>query len=453
MTCFTLFFRYNEGIGGIYMKHYRTKKDSQDRLSLVETKLKQNSHLESIVIDPKDEKQKIIGFGGAFTESSAYNLGRINTSQREKAIKAYFDPKEGLGYTIGRVSIHGCDFSLGSYLYINDYDDTLESFNISRDQPIIDLIKDAEKYAGQNIEILGSPWTPPFWMKDNQSPIRGGKLLPKYYQTWADYFVKFIKAYEEKGISISWVSVQNEPAAVQRWDSCEYSAQDERDFVKVLGPTLEKHNLEDKKILIWDHNRDIMVERASVVFDDPEANRYAWGTAFHWYENEQFQNVLKLHEKYPDKHLMFTEGCQEGGPHFGEYQVGERYGRNILNDLRNYNEGYIDWNLFLDETGGPNHVNNLCSAPVMIKIFHEEIIHMISYYYIGHFSKFIRPNAVQLGSSGTNEVMYVAFRNEDGSEVVVVQNEKETEVHVEIKGLKQPILVTIEPRSISTFIV
>jgi len=434
------------------MKHYRTKKDSQDRLSEVDIEFRGQQEIETIEIDRAQLMQKIIGFGGAFTESSAYNLNRINKTQRDKAIKAYFDPKEGLGYTIGRVSIHGCDFSLNSYLYIKDFDDTLESFDISRDQPIIDLIHDAEKHAGQKIEILGSPWTPPFWMKDNQLPIRGGKLLPKYYQTWADYFVKFVKAYEEKKISISWLSVQNEPAAVQRWDSCIYTAEDERDFVKVLGPTLEKHQLSDKKILIWDHNRDIMVERASVVFDDKEASKYAWGTAFHWYDNEQFQNVLKLHEKYPDKHLMFTEGCQEGGPHFGEYQVGERYGRNILNDLKNYNEGYIDWNLFLDETGGPNHVNNLCSAPIMVKIFHEELIHMMSYYYIGHFSKFIRPNAVQMASSGTDKVMYVAFKNEDGSEVIVIQNEQEKDVHLEIKGMKKEIKMTIDRRSISTVI-
>jgi glucosylceramidase len=435
------------------MKHIRTRKDTQERLSEVNIELLSPKPTETITINPSDQKQTIIGFGGAFTESSAYNLSRISKSQREKAIQAYFDPVQGLGYTIGRVSIHGCDFSLGSYLYIKDYDDSLESFDITRDQPIINLIHDAEKYANQKIEILGSPWTPPFWMKDNHSPIRGGKLLPSYYQTWANYFVKFVKAYEAKNVKISWLSVQNEPAAVQRWDSCIYTAEDERDFVKVLGPTLEKEGLKDKKILIWDHNRDIMVERASVVYNDLEANKYVWGTAFHWYENEQFQNVKKLHDLYPSKHLMFTEGCQEGGPHFGEYQVGERYGRNILNDLRNHNEGFIDWNLFLDETGGPNHVNNLCSAPIMIKIYHEELVQMISYYYIGHFSKYIKPGAIQLSSDGTKEVLYVTFLNPDGSKVIVIQNEKDHDVHLEIKGLDQEIKLTSLKHSISTLII
>jgi glucosylceramidase len=435
------------------MKHYRTKKDTQDRLSLKEIKVIRDLPYETITVNSKELKQEIIGFGGAFTEASSYNLSRISKENRDRAIRAYFDPIDGLGYTIGRVSIHGCDFSLGSYLYIKDYDDQLESFSIERDQSIINLIHDAEKHAKQKIAILGSPWTPPFWMKDNNSPVRGGKLLPKYYQTWANYFVKFIKAYQEKNVKVSWVSIQNEPAAVQRWDSCIYTAEDERDFIKVLGPTLEKAGLSEQKILIWDHNRDIMVERAQVVYDDKEASKYAWGTAFHWYENEQFQNVLKHKKMFPDKHLMFTEGCQENGPHFGEYQVGERYGRNILNDLKNYNEGYIDWNLFLDETGGPNHVNNLCSAPLMIKIWQEELVHMPSYYYIGHFSKFIRPGAVQMESSGTNQLLYVSFLNKDGSQVIVIQNQMDKDFNVEIKGLKENIKLTVEERSISTIII
>ena len=435
------------------MQHYRTKKDSNDRLSLVETKLLNHKPLEKILINIKETKQTILGFGGAFTEASAYNLSRISKEKRDLAIKAYFDPIDGIGYTLGRVSIHGCDFSLGSYLYIKDYDDSLESFDISRDQIIIDLIHDASKYAKKNIAILGSPWTPPFWMKDNQSPIRGGHLLPKYYQTWANYFVKFIDSYQAKGIDIFAVSIQNEPAAVQRWDSCIYSAEEERDFVKVLGPTLVKAGYQDKHILIWDHNRDIMVERAQVVYDDKEASSYVWGTAFHWYDNEQFKNVLKHKQLFPDKHLLFTEGCQENGPHFNEYQVGERYGRNMINDLRNYTEGYIDWNLFLDDTGGPNHVNNLCSAPLMIKIFHEELVHMPSYYYVGHFSKFIRPQAIQVESSGTNKLLYIAFINSDGSQVLVVQNESDEDINIDVEGLKDSFKVTIEKHSISTFII
>ena len=434
------------------MRHIRTSKYDQERFNEIKGKETFPKQTIKINIDKTIEKQKIIGFGGAFTEASAYNLLRINKEERLKAIKAYFDPVDGLGYSIGRVSIHGCDFSLNSFLYIDDYDDTLASFSIKRDEPIIDLIHDASKVRGQKISILASPWTPPFWMKDNNSPIRGGKLLPKYDQTWANYFVKFIKAYEQKGVEIFSVTVQNEPMAVQRWDSCIYEAKDEARFVKVLGKTFKENNL-SQHIYIWDHNRDLMFERTKAILSDPEASSYVYGTAFHWYDQEQFEEVKKTHDAFPDKHLIFTEGCQESGPHYGAYQVGERYGRNILNDLKNYNEGYIDWNLFLDDVGGPNHVNNLCSAPIHVKVFPEEIYKNVSYYYIGHFSKYIMPGALQIDAKSTDEVYYVAFKNPDQTVVVVIQNEKEEDFKIEVNGLNTSVEVLSKARSISTIII
>lgn len=434
------------------MRHIRTSKRDHERLEEIIVDEIFPLEKATIQIDTNQKMQTIIGFGGAFTESSAYNLLRINKEERQKAIKAYFDPVDGLGYTIGRVSIHGCDFSLNSYLYIDDYDDTLDSFSIKRDQPIIDLIKEASKHRGQDIKILASPWTPPFWMKDNQSPIKGGRLLPKYDQIWANYFVKFIRAYEKAGVDVFSVTVQNEPMAVQRWDSCIYEAEDEARFVKVLGKTFEKEKL-DQKIYIWDHNRDLMFDRTQKIMADKEASKYVYGTAFHWYDNEMFDEVKKTHDAFPDKHLIFTEGCQEGGPHPGEYAVGERYGRNIINDLRNYNEGYIDWNLFLDDTGGPNHVNNLCSSPILLNIFQEQLLKNPSYYYIGHFSKYIKPGAIQIGSTINQGLYTVAFENPNGSKIVVIQNEKEQDYTIEIKGLNQNIKCLSKSHSISTLII
>jgi len=407
---------------------------------------------EKIMLDPTKRLQKVIGFGGAFTEASAYNLNRIGKSVREKAIEAYFDPVSGLGYSLGRVSIHGCDFSLGSYLYIDDYDDTLASFDISRDKEIIKLILDSEKVAEKPIGIVASPWTPPFWMKTNNSPIRGGHLKPEYYQTWADYFVKFIKSYREFGVDVQYITVQNEPAAIQRWDSCIFEPEEEREFVKVLGKTLADNKLSSIKILVWDHNRDLMLDRAKVIYNDLEAAKYVWGTAFHWYGEEKFANVETHHRLYPEKHLMFTEGCQEQGPHIGDAEVGIRYARNIINDFRGGTEGFIDWNLYLDETGGPNHVNNLCSAPIIIRIFQEELILMPAYYAIGHLSRYVKPGAIQIGSSGTDKLQYVAFQNPGFDKVLVILNENVDKVSVEIDVDGESIHTEVDGKSISTIL-
>jgi glucosylceramidase len=404
-----------------------TEKDSDKRF--FQEILKESKKQPNMMLDPSRTYQEIIGFGGAFTESSAYNLIRINKEKRDQAIKAYFDPEVGLGYTIGRVSIHGCDFSLNSYTYIEEGDKELKTFDISRDEKwVIPLIKDAEKHAKRPIQLLASPWSPPAFMKDNNSMIFGGKLLPEYRDAWAKYYVKFIEAYRKHGLTMWGITVQNEPAAVQRWDSCIYTAEEERDFVKNhLGPIMKNSSAKDVNILIWDHNRDIMVERAKTVLEDPEAAKYVWGTGFHWYVNEDFENVGKVHDMFPDKGLLFTEGCQEGGVHFNSWKTGERYARNMIGDFNNYCQGYIDWNLFLDNTGGPNHVNNLCDAPIIVDIFPQELVHQSSYYYIGHFSKYVRPGAHRIGLKNlSKELQATAFQNVDGTIAVIVMNETES---------------------------
>lgn len=406
-----------------------------------------------IKIDEHITYQKMIGFGGAFTESSAYNLSRINKEARMNAIKAYFDPSEGLGYTIGRVSIHSCDFSLNSYTYIEENDIELKTFDISRDEKlVIPLIKDAEMIAKQKINLLASPWSPPAFMKDNHSMIKGGKLLKEYYDVWAKYYVKFIEEYRKRELSIWGITVQNEPAAVQRWDSCIYTAEEERDFVKYhLGPIMKNSSASDVRILIWDHNRDIMVQRAKTVLEDKEASKYVWGTAFHWYESEAFENVGEVKRLFPDKGLLFTEGCQEGGVHFGSINTGERYARSMIGDFNHFCQGYIDWNLFLDNTGGPNHVNNLCDSPLIVDIFPEKIIQQSSYYYIGHFSKYIRPNALRIHFENNHPFLKVtAFINQDQSKVVVLLNESELDTTTVLSDSNQTVEVAISKHSIVT---
>jgi glucosylceramidase len=177
-----------------------------------------------------------------------------------------------------------------------------------------------------------------------------------------------------------------------------------------------------------------MYERAKAVYDDPEASKYVWGTGFHWYVGNHFDNVQRLHETYPRKHLLFTEGCQEGGPHIGEWQVGERYGRSIISDLNKWAEGWTDWNLILDFKGGPNHVGNLCSAPILVDGAKDSIIVNNSFYYLGHFSRFIRPGARRVTLASTiDDLEATAFLNKDNKIVVVVMNTSEKEIEFALR--------------------
>ncbi|MBN2504973.1 MAG: glycoside hydrolase family 30 protein [Bacilli bacterium] len=433
-----------------------TAKDTNHRLSLTdELRIKKVKTQATIKLDPSKRFQDILGFGGAFTESACYNLYRVSGKVREEALKLYFDPLEGIGYTMGRVSIHGCDFSLSSYTYIEEGDSELKTFDISRDHNyVIPSILRAQELAGKTLNILASPWTPPAFMKDNNSPIRGGHLLPQFADSWAKYYVRFIEEYQKSGIYIWGITVQNEPEAAQRWDSCLYSGPEERDFLKHhLGPVMQSNFGDNIKILILDHNRDIIIDRAKAVFSDPEAAKYAWGTAFHWYVSNAFENVGKVHEMYPDKGLLFTEGCIEGGVRFNDWSSGERYATQMIGDLSNWCQGYIDWNLFLDNLGGPNHVNNLCDAPIIIDIYPEKLILQSSYYYIGHFSKFVKPGAHRIKHDNSNsDLSVIAFENPDLSIATIILNKTEQDIVFNLSYDSENSYIAIA-RSITTIII
>ena len=408
-------------------------------------------------VDTSRRFQFIEGFGGAFTEAAAVTWQALPPEAREQFLVDCFDPVRGHGYTLGRVHMNSCDFALGNYAHVERPGDfELEGFSIERDRrSLLPFIREALRVAGRPIRLLVSPWSPPAWMKSNGEMNHGGQLRPECRAAWAQCYVRFIRAYEAEGVPVWAVSVQNEPMARQRWDSCLYSAEDERDFVRDhLGPALHEAGLGHVKIVIWDHNRDLMVERASVVYRDPEAAKYVWGTGFHWYGNDHFDHVQMVHDAWPDKALLFTEGCQEGGPHLGSWEVGERYARSIVNDLNRWTVGWIDWNLLLDEGGGPNHVGNFCSAPIMADRAGGTLMHQSAYWVLGHFSRFVRPGAQRvLCASSRAEIEATAFAAADGQVSVVASNRHGHGVAMRLVVDGTAWAVDLPPHSLSTFVV
>ena len=445
---------------------YTTAKDTKLRLTKTnsQTFKKKVQPLETevaIFVNPKKTFQEYLGIGGAITDASSEVFATLNITQQNKLLHALYG-KDGIGYNIIRTSIHSSDFGLGSHTYIEEGDADLKTFSIEKDKKKrIPFIKRAIELIKDDLVFYASPWSPPAFMKSNKNMLYGGKLLPEFRQSWANYYVKFIKAYEKVGIPVWGLTIQNEPMAVQRWESCIYTADEERDFLKnYLGPTLEQAGLGDKKIVVWDHNRDLISERANTIFEDPEASKYAWGIGFHWYETwtgglPKYDNLKNINESFPSKNMLFTEGCAEGFDseklHF--WPNAERYGNSMINDFNSGVVGWTDWNILLDERGGPNHVENFCFAPIHANTKTGELIFTPTYYYIGHFSKFIKPGALRVSTtSSRSTIESTSFKNENGKIITIVMNKTDDKIGYKLIVGESEALLEIEPRAMQTII-
>ncbi|MEP3371361.1 MAG: glycoside hydrolase family 30 protein [Maribacter dokdonensis] len=415
---------------------YTTAKDTDKRLSVdsnatfkLATQPMENEV--AVFVHPEKQFQEFLGIGGAITDAAAEVFSSLSKDKQDELLHAYYS-EEGINYNIIRTSIHSSDFGLGSHTYIEEGDKELKTFSIEKDrQKRIPMIKRAQALINNDMVFYASPWSPPAFMKTNNNMLQGGKLLPEYNQAWANYYIKFIEAYEGEDIPVWGVTIQNEPMAVQRWESCIYTAEEERDFLKnYLGPTFEKAGMSDKNIVVWDHNRDLISHRANTIFDDLEAMKYAWGIGFHWYETwsggePKYDNLKNIKESFPTKNLLFTEGCQErfDPTQYQRWSNAERYGNSMINDFNNGTVGWTDWNILLNENGGPNHVQNFCFAPIHANTKTNELIYTPSYFYIGHFSKFIKKGAQRVSTTTSrSSIESTSFKNPDGQLVTVVMN-------------------------------
>ncbi len=398
-------------------------------------------------------EQPIEGFGGAFTEASAHTYASLDDKGKNSFIEGYFS-KKGLSYNLCRIPIHSCDFGLGNYTYIEEGDQELSTFDISRDEnEIFPLLQDAIDEAPEGLQFLVSPWSPPAFMKDTGAMNQGGKLLDEYRESWAQYYVRFIQEYTQKGIDIRYLTVQNEPMATQTWESCIYQAQEEGSFVvNYLAPALSKAGLGHIEIFVWDHNKEMMYQRLKDTFEVDGCRECVKGIAIHWYTGDHFDAIRAVRKVFPEQKVFFTEGCVEYSrfADSGEVEKAEMYAHDMLGDFKAGCNAFIDWNLLLDENGGPNHVGNFCAAPIMAD-GKGDIEKRLSYYYIGHFSKFVQKGARQMMTSCyTDKVETVAFLNPDGSKVVVLLNKTEEDVAVTLQEQQEGVSLVVERHSIVT---
>lgn len=375
---------------------------------------------------PDIKYQPFLGFGAALTEASGYVFAQMDEATQERFLDLCFS-KEHNHYSLCRLTIQSCDFALAPRSYMARRDDTLDSFSIDDDWAyVLPLVKAAQR-VNPNLEFIATPWSPPAWAKTTHMMKHGGHLRRGMYDIWARMMARTLAAYRAEGVNIGRVTIQNEPQAIQIWESCLYNAKQERTFLhEYLKPALRAEGLSHVKTLIWDHNKERVLDRASEVLSDKEAALDVDGVAFHWYSGDHFEAVRATRELIgPDRELIFSEGCDfySEGSEWWQRPHAEHYAREIIGDFEAGANAILDWNILLDAQGGPTHVGNFCDAPIMYDTEIGEMSVRLPFYYLGHFSHFLKIGARRmLVSRYTSCLETCGFVNPDGERVLIVMN-------------------------------
>lgn len=403
---------------------------------------------------PDSKGQCFEGFGGAFTDSAGYVYSHMSDEEKSTVIRQYFDEDE-MNYCFGRIHLDSCDFAMEQYEAMadpTDYD--MKSFSVERTKKyMIPMIEDVQKMTGKKIELMVSPWSPPAFMKSNNERSNGGSLKKECYGFWARYLCRYIKELRNIGLNIQRMSLQNEPKAKQTWDSCIYTAKEEKEFLKdYLYPTMQEQGLDDIEIYIWDHNKERIYERACEIIDE-ETTEMISGIAFHWYSGDHFEALELVQKKFPNKKLILSEACIEYSKYAEDDYLAnaQKYAHDIIGNLNAGMTAFYDWNLILDEKGGPNHVKNFCASPYHYDLDKRKLNDNSTRWYIWHFSHFIKPGARKIGHSRyTEKLEMTAFENLDGEIVAIVLNTTECVMDAVIRLKNQETTLTIPAKSIST---
>lgn len=384
--------------------------------------------IESQVVNiyPELSYETFEGFGGAVTEAAGYIYSLMNDEQKKKVIETYFSP-EKMNYRLVRVHMDSCDFSLGLYEAMSNSEDTeLKSFSFERTEKyILPMLEDAKKTAGENLKLMLTPWSPPAFMKTNGKRTGGGKLKPEYRKLWAEYICRYISEFQNRGFEVQRISIQNEPKAVQTWDSCLFTAEEEKSFLRdFLYPTMKSHGFENIEVFIWDHNKERIYERVRDTVDE-ETREMVSGAAFHWYSGDHFEGLELVRRLYPELKLIMSESCLEYSI-FDEKNiesVTNKLCHEIIGDLNHGMCAFYDWNLLLDEKGGPNHVGNYCHAPFLYDVEKKKLLPQKTQEQYEMFSHFICPGSVRVQTTKfTEQIDTVAYRTPDGRIVLILLN-------------------------------
>jgi len=434
-----------------------------------------------IVIDDSHRMQEIDGFGFALTGGSAELLMKMSPAGRTKILREVFAGDEkNIGVSYLRLSIGASDLNSFVFSY-NDLkkgetDPELRKFSLAQDlKDVVPVMKEILAI-NPDIKILGSPWSAPAWMKTNND-VRGGRLKPEFYGTYALYFVKYIQAMKNEGIAIDAITIQNEPVNSRNTPSMTWFENEQADFIKNnLGPAFEKAGI-ITKIILFDHNGDRPDYPLSML-NDPDVAKYADGSGFHNYVGDIGAAMSLMHAARPDKNLYFTEQMVVERPGSKEINIAGPIKSLIINTTRNWSRNVILWNLAADPLNDPHTGNGGCSmCQGAITIDGDAVTRNVAWYSIAHASKFVRPGSVRIGSTGRGdktiglyedeqrpgvyrtvvsenmEIMpNVAFRTPEGKIVLIVVNDTFSSGSFTIQWKGKFAVISLDPGAAGTFV-
>ncbi|XP_045157002.2 lysosomal acid glucosylceramidase-like [Mercenaria mercenaria] len=462
-----------------YFNAFVTTKDGlrlDRQLGSFDDQIQPNKHVFHL---GNDTRQTILGFGGAFTDAATMTMNTLSPQARANLINSYYG-QNGIEYTMGRIPMASCDFSKRIYSYDDvEGDLELKEFALTEEDLLykIPAIKDAMKVSKRNVTLFGSPWSSPYWMKTNNNMTGKGTIKDgpggQYYKSWAKYFVKFLQAYKQQGLNMWGLTAQNEPSDGNidafPFQCLGFDAESQRNFIaNDLGPALEQNGFGGVKLMILDDERKFLPSWADVVLKDHFAAKYVSGIAVHWYD-DMVVPPSALDDTYKqfgnDYFILNTEACVQDLVNksntvlLGNWQRGERYFMDILQDIEHGVSGWVDWNMALDMQGGPNWQNNLADSPVIVNAQTDEFYKQPMFYAMGHFSKFARPGSKVISHStnvtADSSLKAIFFTREDDSIAANFVNTNDTEsFDITITDYRVPGYLNYEipPKTFVTFI-